>query len=71
MERVNMLGQTVSALACFHWPYKSLISLNVCPSAEVIVYVVACTQTRILEQKQRPWRKRAAIIQVGALREKN
>lgn len=71
MERVDMLDQTVSALACFHWPYKSLISLHVCPSAEVIVYVVACTQTRILEQKQRPWPKRAAIIQVGALREKN
>lgn len=71
MERVNMLEQTVLPLADFHWPCKPLISLHVCPSAEFSMYVVACAQTRILEQKQRPQPKRAAIIQVGALREKN
>lgn len=59
MERINMLEQTVSHLADFHWPCKPLISLNVCPSAEFSIYVVDCAQTRILEQKQRCWPKRA------------
>lgn len=71
MERVTTLDQTVSPPADFHWLCKSLISLNVCPSAELSTYVVVCAQTRILEQKQRPWPMRAAVIQVGALRHKN
>lgn len=44
-------------------------NLSQCMPVSRIYHV--CGQTRILEQMQRPWLKRAAIVQVGALREKN